>query len=417
MAPLRRWIFAGALGGALLVASVAGAGLALPPFGGEFSGEFAALKLSGAPTLRWTLAATPNDAQGRDLVLTIEGTGTRLIVRGAVDDAGDGRWAIEEGALDPARWFPSVANELGEFTNGVAVSGVLTLRGSGTFVRGEPRGTIAVQWRDGVVQQEVEGWTLEGVTFDGEFSIEGGGATIASTRPFELAVGTIGTTRFGARNFLARGRLQEGGRLALSEARIEVAGGEVTVDPAEIALAPLVGEVNLRITNVGLQDVAALVPAGLAETRGRINGAVRVGWREGEGFQLGQGNLVLGETESARLRLAPSPGFLTDRVSPRFELLPAWLGPIAKWVRPKNPAYADLRDIELGFTDLRLEGLSVQLTPAGDGEGRTARVRVRARPLKPGGVVEQVTFEVNVAGPLSEVVRLGLNQSFSVETR
>lgn len=417
MALLHRWILAGALGGALWGTAVDGAGFALPPFAGEFSGEFAALKLSGAPTLRWTLAANPNDAHGRDLVLTIEGTGTRLMVRGAVDDAGDGTWTIEEGALDATQWFPSAANEFGELANGVAVTGALTLRGGGTIVDGEPRGTIGVQWRDGVVRQDADGWTLEGVTFEGEFSIADGGATIVSTRPFEWRVGTIGTARFGARNFLAKGTLKEGGVVALSEARIEVAGGEVTVDPAEISLEPLAGEVNLRITNVGLQDVAALVPAGLAETRGRINGAVRVGWREGEGFKLGEGNLVLGETESAMLRLAPTPGFLTDRVPRHFDLLPGWLGPISKWFRPENPAYVDMRDIELGFTELRIDGLSVQLTPAGDGEGRTTRVRVRARPAKPGAVVEQVTFEVNVSGPLSEVVRLGLNQSFSVEAR
>ncbi len=417
MAPLRRWFIASALSCALLVASVAAAGFTLPPFAGEFSGEFAALKLVGAPALRWTLAARPNEAGGRNLVLTIEGTGTRLVMRGAVDDAGDGTWTIEEGALDAAQWFPPAANEFGELVNGVAVTGTLTLRGGGTIEGGEPRGIIGVEWRDGVVRQDADGWTLEGVSFEGEFSIADGGATLASTRPFELSVRTISSARFGARNFLAKGTLKEGGVVALSEARIEVAGGEVTVDPAEITLEPLAGEVNVRITNVGLQDVAALVPAGLSETRGRINGAVRVGWRDGEGFKLGEGNLVLGETESAMLRLAPTPGFLTDRVPQRFDLLPAWLGPIAKWFRPENPAYVDMRDIELGLTELRIDGLSVQLTPAGDGEGRTARVRVRARPVKAGGVVEQVTFEVNVSGPLSEVVRLGLNQSFSVETR
>jgi len=44
-------------------------------------------------------------------------------------------------------------------------------------------------------------------------------------------------------------------------------------------------------------------------------------------------------------------------------------------------------------------------------------VRLRAQPAKPGSLIDEVTFEINVAGPLSQVLKLGLNKGFSVDVR
>lgn len=410
----RRFIFVALIWAMGLEASAAGR---LPPIDGEFSGRFAALKIAGAPVLRWTVRVRTIKTDERVVDVSIDGEGTRLRARASVSEAGEGWWRMEEGTLDAAAWFPAVSTQVGEMAMGVAASGTIEVRGSGTLRGWEADGAVTVGWREGMLRHEADGWALEGIAVSGEFLIDAVGGGLKGAGPVELVVRTISTARFGARNFFASAVLNEDRTLTLKEAKIEVAGGEVTVDEATLPLDPLEFDFNLRVTNVGLQDVAALVPAGLSESRGRINGAVRVGWSEEDGFQLGAGNLVLSQAEEAMVRLAPAPGFLTDQVPARFELLPAWMGPVARWFRPENPAYADMRGIELGETALRLEALSVQLTPEGDREGRTARVKVTARPARAGGVVEVVTFEVNVAGPLGEVLRLGMNQSFSVDAR
>jgi hypothetical protein len=167
--------------------------------------------------------------------------------------------------------------------------------------------------------------------------------------------------------------------------------------------------VNVHFNRIGLQDVAALVPTGFAEARGRIDGAVRIDWSKAAGVQLGAGYLKLRDDEPTVVRLAPSPGLLPEHMPERFGLLPTWLGPPARWLAPVNPAYAELKGIELGQTELRAESLAVRLTPEGDNRGRSARVEMVARPAQPGTAVGKVTFEADVSGPLSALFQLSMD--------
>lgn len=408
---------------ALLLVSATAAGAKamdgpLPAVDGELAGNLFAKVLPGAPALRWTIAVRAEASGKRALVATAEGPGSRLRLRAELGDVtGGGTWTIEEGAIDVAPWWPALAPMLGDAAKDAVATGAIELGGGGELRRGVPAGVVTFALRDGRLHHPEKGWTLEGIALQGRFLVEVEHGTVRSDGPFELTLKTITTTQFGARNLLVRALLEDLNSLTVREARIEIAGGDVTVDPCTVPLAPLALDLTLRMTNVGLQDVAALVPASLTESRGRINGTVRVKWSEAAGVQIGDGLLELGTTEPAMMRLAPTPGFLTDRVPQRFELLPAWLGPVARWFRPENPAYADMRDIELGRMELRVESLSIHLTPEGDAEGRTARVRLKARPARPNGSVDEVSFEVNVAGPLAQVLRMGINRSFSVGVR
>jgi hypothetical protein len=299
---------------------------------------------------------------------------------------------------------------------GIVAKGTARISGSGVVHAGVPSGTVKVVISDGQLASATGGWTLDGAAFTGEFFYEGNGFRVKSVTPFDLTVGTISTGRFGARAFSAQGVLNEDGRVALSGARVEIAGGRVTLDPTTMSLAPLAVEATLNVIDVGMQDIAALVPAGLSAAQGRIDGIVRVGWSTARGFHVGAGNLTLGESEPATVRLAPTPGFLTRTMPKRFEPVPAWTGPLSRWLSADNPIYRDMAEIELGRTPLRVESLSVRLTPEGDALGRTATVRMVARPLQPDAAVKVVNIDVNVAGPLDSILHLGLNQKFSIET-
>jgi hypothetical protein len=108
---------------------------------------------------------------------------------------------------------------------------------------------------------------------------------------------------------------------------------------------------------------------------------------------------------------------LSAGVPERFALLPAWLGPLARWAAPLNPGYADLVAIELGRTALKVDSLEVRLTPEGDPQGQSARVLIQARPALDGTSVGPVGFEIGVKGPLAYVLRLGAENGATLSLR
>ncbi|HEY0945513.1 MAG TPA: YdbH domain-containing protein [Opitutaceae bacterium] len=386
----------------------------LPLFAGDLSGELSVLGESG-PQLQWRIDATTTTPAGRRQArLSLEGPALRAVATAELDAAtGEGAWRIEEGRIDVGPWLQALGGRLPAEARGIEAEGVLVLRGSGEIHRYQPAGLVSFEWREGVIRDPGRGVTLEGVTASGEADLArltDGGA------PLELTVRTISTRRFGARNLAVRAVLRGTRELAVSAASIEIAGGTMEADPFVMPLAPFSVNAKVRVERIGLQDVVALVPSGLAEAHGRVDGEVWLGWSAAAGVQVGQGKLALHAGEPATLRLAPTPGFLTERVPRRIEL-PAWLGPLARWFSPDNPAYDDMEEVELGRTELRVEAFDAHITPEGDGQGRSAHVTVRARPLRPGGEIDAVTFDVNVAGPLADVLKIGLTQPFSVQVR
>ncbi|MDF3059877.1 MAG: hypothetical protein K0R17_4092, partial [Rariglobus sp.] len=70
-----------------------------------------------------------------------------------------------------------------------------------------------------------------------------------------------------------------------------------------------------------------------------------------------------------------------------------------------------------GKVGLRVDLLEARLTPEGDERGRSASVVIRARPERAGTVIGEVTFEVNVSGPLAEVLKLGMQQGLSLQVK
>jgi hypothetical protein len=110
----------------------------------------------------------------------------------------------------------------------------------------------------------------------------------------------------------------------------------------------------------------------------------------------------------ASIQLASTPGFLTQHLPERIKLLPDWLRLPPNWFAPVNPAYGTLEKIERGEQDLTVEQLRVELYPDGPEGARSATVAVTARPLA-GSAVELVSFTINIAGPLQQVLEIGLD--------
>ncbi len=191
-------------------------------------------------------------------------------------------------------------------------------------------------------------------------------------------------------------------------------GGHVSLAPFGFNPAKPAVEATAEFSQVALAELALLVPQALAEAHGRVDGRIALRWSAATGFEPGAGSLTVSAEAPATVRLAATPGFLTQRMPRTIALLPAWLGPVARWFSPENPAYDTLHEIELGRQLLTVENLRLQLYPDGPDAPRSALVELAARPAA-GGAVERVTFTVNVAGPLNQVLRLGLNEGLKVK--
>jgi hypothetical protein len=128
------------------------------------------------------------------------------------------------------------------------------------------------------------------------------------------------------------------------------------------------------------------------------------------------GHLVIDAKQPVDLTLAPQPGFLTGQVPRHYEFLPSWMGPVARRLSPVNPAYEMLEGVELGRVPLRVQRLEVNFYPPNDEMDRTVRILVEGRPSD-GKVVDQVTIQLNLAGPLADIIRLGLEHRSQISAR
>lgn len=383
----------------------------LPPLTGELSGKFTLFKLPGAPVVQWKLRIEGGADGARHGDVELVGPGTRVHAKlDLTSSNGNGKWEIVESRLDAATWFALLSPSFQSATHDLKVTGRFNLTGSGSIEDGKPSGAAQLTWSDGSLSNAAQGWRLEGITLKGDVAADSRtGTVLKSNRPWQLTVGTISTTRFGARNLAISAVLNEDRTIFLQSAKVELAGGDVTIDPTSIELSPAAFDLTIHANRIGLQDLVALVPASLADAQGRIDGSVSVTWSEAAGLRVGEGGFVLRQDEVATLRLVARPGFLTGGVPERIPLLPKWSGPLGTAIAPKNPVYGDVHAIELGVTQLQIKSFNFQARPHGDERNRTAVIQVSARPYKEGGPVKLVTFDINVEGPLSALLQVGMS--------
>jgi hypothetical protein len=204
------------------------------------------------------------------------------------------------------------------------------------------------------------------------------------------------------------------GALRVTRAEFGLFGGRVEVRPFDLPQAGTETRLRAELKDLALEQLAPLLPGAVQSVQGRLQGTLTAGWSPDGGLRPGTGGLVITPEASASMRLAPAPGFLTGHMQARITWLPAWLGFVARRLSIENPAYAALSDIETGRTALAVDKLEVRLNPDGPGGARSATVAVEARPAT-GGLVEKVSFKINVAGPLEQVLRLGTEGKVRVQ--
>lgn len=369
--------------------------------------------------LAWEIAWTARSGEARCGELSVKGEGAdvRIALEINVVD-GRGTWRVEAGRVDVGRWAEAlrVHPQIGQWLSELALDGTAELSGAGEIDTAASAidGEAWLDVKSVAAANESSGWKLENI------ALRAGGRVaelLKGDAEVELRVGTITTSRFGARAFAARGRVVAGERVNVDEAGLEIAGGEVSARPFTYVFAAPALDVSLGMRRVGLQDLVVFMPETFSDARGRVDGTLRLTWSPERGVEVGAGELAVEKSEPTVVRLTSNPGFLTESMPARFTFLPVKWGWLSRLFSARNEAYDTLSEIERGKLALRVESMEVRLSPEGDARGRTARVLMRARPEQGGTAVGSVNFEINVSGPLAYLLRIGMGRNLSMELR
>ncbi len=402
------WLCAAAIAGGTAARA---ADLRLPPLAGELSGDFASALLPGAPALHWrlTLRGVETGA-GRAAQFHVESEGLALRAEATLTALDTGSWHVAEGRVDLARWWPVVVEKLLPAASGITARGALAITGEGSLAAGRVAGRAQVALHDGEGRWPAHDLVLSGVTLTGGLRAL---PKLTSAEPFTLTVREATVAGLAARDLTIEFSIDDAERVQVRRATAQVFGGGVEVTPFEFPAREPAVKTDLHFNAIEIGQLARYLPPVLATASGKVSGRMSLAWSAAEGVVPGSGRLQIDPGGAAAIRLAPQPGFFTQRVPRRLAVLPESWGALSRWLSIDNPAYEPLRAIEMGETPLHIESLDVGLRPEGDPAGRTARIVLVARP-EADKVIKSVRFEVNVAGPLADVLRLGITRGVRV---
>jgi hypothetical protein len=193
--------------------------------------------------------------------------------------------------------------------------------------------------------------------------------------------------------------------LKVAAVEANVLGGSVKLLPFSLSLDKPVLDAAADLNALRLDEAARLMPWLIQSAQGFLRGRVELSWNAESGLRVKDGGLTIVKSDDAAFRLAPSPGLLTAGLPKRYPLL-------GKWITMNNPAWAPLREIELGKEGLRIETFQVNFRPDGAGKGRTAAIHIVGKPTS-GKLVKEVKLDINFHGPWSEFLAFGLSHDLS----
>ncbi len=387
----------------------------LPPISGGFRGIARALFMPELPDMEWDVAIDGLSRDGIRATVTAEAPESFFRISVLYRINGDIDWELQEGRVGLARWLEILADrpEL-QAVRDYSITGSVHLAGSGTVREGVVSGEATAELRDGTMSDPVSGLQVDGIA--GFFRVTSLDPLLADAPQIftfrELSVAGITVT-----DGFVRARMSEENLVEVTTVGMKVLGGTISVDPFKFSLLNPEIEAQARFSKMRLADAVPLIPNVLASAEGQLSGRVVLRWSEKEGPSVGEARLRVEKDAPPMIRLAPKSGLLTAALPPRFELLPRRrFGALAWFLSLNNPAHKPARDIELGAMRLHVDSLRLRLHPTGDVNGRTLTLTMVAHPSDQ-SLVEKVTFDVNVTGPLQTLVQqIGLNSTATIST-
>lgn len=272
--------------------------------------------------------------------------------------------------------------EVSELQGRVQFDGELALREGALGGRG------AVEWSDGGVTLTDPDFTATGIAASFRFDdLAGLRSQPGTVRIAQLRLGAV--TAAQADLELSVQGLDE---LSVHRATFESLGGRMSTGPFIVRPLRQEFEATFVLDGVAMEQVLALTDKVPATAVGRVDGRVPVRWTKGE-FYFGTGWLALKAGTTAELELH-ARGLLTGGVPPtdvRGELM---------------------QKVESGLLRLVVSELRLDLRPPNAPDDRTAVLRITGQP-KSSELKTTLNLEVNVNGPVEQLLNLGMDERLS----
>lgn len=300
-----------------------------------------------------------------------------------------GEFALQDVRLELKPWSDFLL-ALAPAAAGFELDGVVTGDAHGRMEKAALTGTATLRLRDGSLRNPAKGVSAEGIVADLVFP----NLPKLISAPHQIM--SVGKAQIGAVT-LQHGevdlQIASEQLMTVNAASVEAFGGRLSTESFAVDLAKTDYAVTILANGVEIADVLALFPDLPVKASGEMDGRVPVRFDD-TGLHFGQGWAGL-EKDQATSVLFNSAGLLTSRIS------------------PKNPAYATLQKIETGRARLKVEEFHVDLHPADAPGDRSARLRIVGRPEEPGTDLGALTLEININGPLEDLMNWGLKTEIS----
>lgn len=242
-----------------------------------------------------------------------------------------------------------------------------------------------VAYRDGRLSLSDRGIAAEGVEADLEFL----DFDKFISKPGTIRVRELRYTDLTVTALEAGVEFQGIEKIKVHHAALTALGGRFSAEPFRLNLNHQELEATLLADGVDVEQVLALAKDVPAKAVGRVDGRLPVRI-DSAGLRLGTGWLELKKGVHAEVQFQAA-GLLTGGVA------------------QNNPTFPILRRIESGLLRLKVGELRLDIRPPDAPAGRSARLHVTGEPVDP-SVKAPVILDLNVNGPIEQLLNLGLNQ-------
>ena len=181
--------------------------------------------------------------------------------------------------------------------------------------------------------------------------------------------------------------------LAVNRATVRIFGGSMAAEPFKLALDQRELEAVVLADGLDVEKILALSKDVPAKGSGRVDGRLPIRIDD-HGLRLGTGWLQLKKGVYAEMQLNAA-GLLTSGMS------------------PNSSGYVVMKRVESGLLRLKLGALRLDVRPADAQRGQSARLHLEGEPVDP-SVKAPVILDVNVNGPLEQLLNFGLKQNISL---
>lgn len=325
--------------------------------------------------------------------MTTEGPGMAVKLDGDYDlTASRGQVHVTRAAFDLKLWQDHIQRTVllpgGSWRLQGRLEGTAAITVQGKKVTADGQITL----RDGALEHEGRGVRFDGVWADlfftdfDHFRSRPGQVRVRELRSGDLVVNDLALE-------LAFAGFD---RVVVSRATLSVFGGRVAAEPFKVFLNQQELEATVTADGLEMEQILAAVHDVPAQARGRIDGCLPIRI-DSAGLRFGTGWLELKKGTQAEIQF-DAAGLLTGGLA------------------TTGPTYALMQRIENGLMRLRLSELRLDLRPPDGPPGRSAVLHMRGDPVDP-AIKAPVLLDLNVNGPIEQLLNLGLSQRTSIAPR